>query len=234
MLDIKDLKVNYGSFRALNGINLHVEKGEIVALLGSNGAGKTTTVNAISGLRNVVGGDILFEGESILKLEPHEIVRKGIIQIPEGRRLFPYLTVHENLLVGSYLPEARKKRPEMLKECYDLFPKLYERREQQANSLSGGEQQMCAIARALMAQPKLLMFDEPSLGLAPIVVDTVFDIIEDIRKRGITVLLVEQNVQASLDIADRAYVIETGSDVISGTGDELSNNDLVRKAYLGL
>ena len=234
MLDIKDLKVNYGSFRALNGINLHVEKGEIVALLGSNGAGKTTTVNAISGLRNVVGGDILFEGESILKLEPHEIVRKGIIQIPEGRRLFPYLTVHENLLVGSYLPEARKKRPEMLKECYDLFPKLYERREQQANSLSGGEQQMCAIARALMAQPKLLMFDEPSLGLAPIVVDTVFDIIEDIRKRGITVLLVEQNVQASLDIADRAYVIETGSDVINGTGDELSNNDLVRKAYLGL
>lgn len=234
MLHIKDLQVNYGSFRALQGINLDVAKGEIVALLGSNGAGKTTTINAISGLRNVVGGDIILEGESILNLPAHERVKRGLIQVPEGRMLFPYMSIEENLMVGSYLPEARKLRAETMKKCYEIFPKLYERRKQFAGSLSGGEQQMCAIARALMQQPKLLMLDEPSLGLAPVIIDVIFDVILDIRKQGITVLLVEQNVQATLDICDRAYVIETGQDVITGTSAELENNDQIRQAYLGI
>ena len=234
MLHINDLQVNYGSFKALQGVNLHVEKGEIVALLGSNGAGKTTTINAISGLRNVVGGDILLEGKSILHVPAHERVKQGIIQVPEGRMLFPYMSVEENLMVGSYLPEARKLRAETMEKCYEIFPKLYERRKQFAGSLSGGEQQMCAIARALMQQPKLLMLDEPSLGLAPVIIDTIFNVILDIRTQGITVLLVEQNVQATLDICDRAYVIETGQDVITGTGVELQNNEKIRQAYLGI
>ena len=234
MLHIKDLEVNYGSFRALQGVNLHVKHGEIVALLGSNGAGKTTTINAVSGLRNVVGGDIILKGESILGLAPHDRVKHGIVQVPEGRMLFPYMSVEENLMVGSYLPEARKKRAETLKQCYEIFPKLYERKTQFAGSLSGGEQQMCAIARALMQQPKLLMLDEPSLGLAPVIIDTIFDVILDLRKRGLTILLVEQNVQATLDVCDRAYVIETGQDVVTGTGAELASSDLIRQAYLGI
>ena len=235
MLDIKGLKVNYEKFEALRGIDLHVDEGEIVALLGANGAGKTTTINAVSGLRTIAGGDIMLNGESLVSLPPHEIAKRGAIQVPEGSKLFPYMTVQENLIVGSTLPEQRKKRKENMDKCYELFPKLAQRRKQYAGSLSGGEQRMCAIARALMQQPRLLMFDEPSLGLAPVIVDDIFDIIVNINKKErITILLVEQNLQASLDVASRAYVIEVGSNVLDGPSEEIANNPEIKQAYLGI
>ena len=235
MLDIKNLHVNYGKFQALMGVDFHMNEGEIVALLGANGAGKTTTINAISGMRHVVQGDILFRGESIVRLPSYEIVKRGIIQVPEGRRLFPYMTVEENLIVGSTLEEPRRHRKENMEKCYELFPKLYERRRQFAGSLSGGEQQMCAIARAIMQCPKLLMLDEPSLGLAPVIVDDIFETIINLNKKEhMSILLVEQNLQASLEIADHAFVIETGHNVIHGTGEELIENEQIKKAYLGI
>ena len=234
MLSIDNIFVNYGSFRALQGISLDIKEGEIVALLGSNGAGKTTTINTISGLMKVKSGSIKFLGEDITNATVEDRVDKGIIQVPEGRKLFPFMTVEDNLVMGSHIPRARVNRKENLDKCYSLFPKLYERRLQQAGSLSGGEQQMCAMSRALMGEPRLLMLDEPSLGLAPVIVDTIFDILLDLHKNGMTILLVEQNVMASLEIADRGYVIESGANVLDGVSADLINNEEMKKAYMGI
>jgi len=235
MLKIDNIHVNYGSFQALNGVSLDVIDGEIIALLGSNGAGKTTTINTISGITDLRSGDIFYNGKSIKDIPAHERVTMGIVQVPEGRKLFPSLTVEENLIIGSYVPEAKKKREETLRNCYELFPRLAERKRQLAGSLSGGEQQMCAIARAMMSQPKILMLDEPSLGLAPVIVEMIFETIVKINKeQGITILLVEQNVLAALQIANRGYVIETGQNVLEGSGESLLNNEDLKKAYLGI
>lgn len=234
MLKIDNLHVNYGNFEALRGVSVEISDGEIVALLGGNGAGKTTTINSISGLTDMKQGSITFMGETIDSLPAYERVKKGIVQVPEGRKLFPFMTVMDNLLVGSYLPEARKKRKETLDTCFELFPKLYERRSQLAGSMSGGEQQMCAISRALMSSPKLLMLDEPSLGLAPVVVDRIFDVLVKINKLGMSLLIVEQNVLATLEIATRGYVIETGMNVLEGNSKDLVQNENLKKAYLGI
>ena len=234
MLTIDNIHVNYGSFQALDGVSLEVNKGEIVALLGSNGAGKTTTINTASGLLRPLAGKVVFEGQDLKGYKLHEISSLGLVQVPEGRKLFPDMTIHENLLVGSYAKVARPKRAENLDMCYEMFPKLKERSRQLAGSLSGGERQMVAIARALMQCPKLLMLDEPSLGLAPVVVEQVFEIIQNINKMGTTILLVEQNVQASLEIADRAYVIETGKNVMEGAAKDLLHNEDLKAAYLGM
>lgn len=234
MLTIDQIHVNYGSFQALDGVSLQVNEGEIVALLGSNGAGKTTTINTASGLLKPLAGSVTFLGEDLSKYKLHEISSLGLVQVPEGRKLFPSMSVHENLLVGSAAKVTRAKRQENLDMCYEMFPKLKERQKQMAGSLSGGERQMVAIARALMQCPKLLMLDEPSLGLAPVVVEQVFEIIQRINGMGTTILLVEQNVQASLEIADRAYVIETGKNVMEGTAQELLANDELKAAYLGM
>ena len=234
MLTIDKIHVNYGSFQALDGISLQVNEGEIVALLGSNGAGKTTTINTASGVLRPLAGKIEFLGEDLSKYKLYEISSLGLVQVPEGRKLFPAMTVHENLLVGSYAKVTRAKRQENLDMCYEMFPKLKERMKQTAGSLSGGERQMVAIARALMQCPKLLMLDEPSLGLAPVIVQQVFEIIKNINKMGTTILLVEQNVQSSLEIADRAYVIENGKNVMEGPARELLANDQLRAAYLGM
>ena len=234
MLTIDKIHVNYGSFQALDGVSLQVNEGEIVALLGSNGAGKTTTINTASGLLKPLAGSVFFKGEDLSQYKLHEISSLGLVQVPEGRKLFPNMSVHENLLVGSFAKVTRPKRQENLDMCYELFPKLKERTKQMAGSLSGGERQMVAIARALMQCPQLLMLDEPSLGLAPVIVEQVFEIIQRINKMGTTILLVEQNVQASLEIADRAYVIETGKNVMEGPAKELLANDDLKAAYLGM
>ncbi len=234
MLTIDKIHVNYGSFQALDGVSLQVNEGEIVALLGSNGAGKTTTINTASGLLHPLAGKVIFNGEDLAKYKLHEISSLGLVQVPEGRKLFPNMTIHENLLIGSYAKVTRAKRNENLEMCYEMFPKLKERSKQLAGSLSGGERQMVAIARALMQCPKLLMLDEPSLGLAPVVVQQVFEIIQNINKMGTTILLVEQNVQASLEIADRAYVIETGKNVMEGPANQLLADENLKAAYLGM
>ena len=234
LLKVDNIVVSYGEFQALHGVSLEVEEGTITALLGSNGAGKTTTIKTISGQLIPKSGSLSFNGEDITHMPIYERVAKGIVQVPEGRKLFPYMSVEENLLCGSYLPKARKLRAENLERCYEILPKLKERRKQLAGSLSGGEQQMCAIARGIMATPKLLVMDEPSLGLAPIIVESIFDTINKLKAEGITILLVEQNVASSLTIADKAYVIETGENVLNGTGEELKNNEDLQKAYLGI
>lgn len=234
MLRIEDIHVSYGSFQALDGVSLEVHEGEIVALLGSNGAGKTTTINTASGLLKPLSGRITFCGEDLSQYKLHQISALGLVQVPEGRKLFPDMTVHDNLLVGSYEKKARMKREENLERCYDMFPKLRERSRQMAGSLSGGERQMVAIARSLMQCPKLLMLDEPSLGLAPIVVEQVFESIVRINETGTTILLVEQNVHSSLEVADRAYVIETGRNVMDGSASKLLNNEELKRAYLGI
>lgn len=234
MLKINNVHVNYGEFEALRGINLEINEGEIVTLLGSNGAGKSTTINTISGLNPVMSGSIEFNGNNIANMDPSKIVELGLVQVPEGRKLFPSMSVYDNLLIGSYLKSTHSKRNETLEKCFELFPILKERRNQLAGSLSGGEQQMCAISRALMSQPKLLMLDEPSLGLAPIIVDRIFNVIKTINKSGTTILLVEQNALASLEIADRGYVIETGSNVFSGPGKDLINDSRLKESYLGI
>ena len=234
MLSIEDIHVNYGEFQALMGISLEINQGEIVTLLGSNGAGKSTTINTVSGMTDLRSGKIVFEGKDISGLPVNERVELGIIQVPEGRKLFPFMTVMDNLLIGSYSMRARKRREESLERCFTLFPKLHERRHQLGGLMSGGEQQMCAIARAIMSCPSLLMFDEPSLGLAPVVVDSVFKSIVDLNKMGITILLVEQNVLRSLEIASRGYVIETGMNVLSGDSDKLLNNENIKQSYLGI
>lgn len=234
MLQLNDLHVNYGSFEALNGINLQVKEGQIIVLLGSNGAGKTTTINTVSGLLTPKRGRIYFMGQDITNMPAYKRTALGLIQVPEGRKLFPNMSVYENLLVGSYLKGPRAARKESLEFCYELFPKMYERRNQLAGSLSGGERQMCAMCRALMQKPKLLMLDEPSLGLAPVVVQSVFESIVQINKMGMSILLVEQNVHSSLAIADYGFVIETGQNTISGTAAELRGNEELQRSYLGI
>lgn len=234
MLKIDSIVVNYGHFEVLRNLSLEVQKGEIVALLGSNGAGKTTTINTISGMTPLTSGDIYFKGESIKNIMAHERVNKGIVVCPEGRKLFPFMTVYDNLLIGSYNKHSKANREENLEKCFQLFPKMKERRNQLAGSLSGGEQQMCAISRALMADPEILMLDEPSLGLAPIIVEKILETMVEINKTGLTILLVEQNVVASLEIASRGYVIENGVNSLSGDAQELLNNEEMKKAYLGI
>ncbi|HDM92887.1 MAG TPA: ABC transporter ATP-binding protein [Candidatus Korarchaeota archaeon] len=232
MLSVENLEAGYGDVQVLWGVSLRVEKGEIVALLGSNGAGKTTTLKTISGLLKPKSGKIAFDGVEITGKPPHEVVRLGISLVPEGRRLFPKMTVYENLRMGAYLVSGDVS--DRLETVYSLFPILKERRNQLAGTLSGGEQQMLAIARGLMSSPRLLMLDEPSLGLAPKIVQEVLRAVNQIRDEGVTVLLVEQNVQQALSIADRGYVIETGRIVLEGTGRELLENEHVKTAYLGL
>lgn len=236
MLKVDKIIVNYGEFEALHGISLEVQEGEIVALLGGNGAGKTTTINTISGAQGLTqrSGTVSYKGKDITNLAPYERVKEGIVQVPEGRKLFPNMSVYENLLVGSYLPQNRGARKENFEKCFELFPKLHERRNQLAGSLSGGEQQMCAIARAMMSCPKFLMMDEPSLGLAPIIVDQIFEKIVQINKTGMTILLVEQNVAYSLEVANRAYVIEIGKNVMDNDCSELAKDPDLKKAYLGI
>ncbi|MER3399167.1 MAG: ABC transporter ATP-binding protein [Chloroflexota bacterium] len=234
MLEVRELVAGYGEVRVLRGISLWVGAGEVVALVGSNGAGKTTTLRTISGLIRPVAGEVIFNGRRIDGLKPHEVVRLGVVQVPEGRKLFPTLTVLENLELGAYIPEAKRYRAQSLELVFEFFPVLAERRNQAAGTLSGGQQQMLAIARALMARPKLLMLDEPSLGLAPNVVTEIFRKVSQIREAGTTVLLVEQNVRRALKVADRGYVLENGRIVLEGSGAELLTNDHVRRAYLGI
>lgn len=233
MLEVKDLHVHYGVIEALKGVSLQVEQGKIVSLIGANGAGKTTMLHAISGIVKKSGGSIAFLGNDITKAKPKNIVEQGLIQVPEGRRIFTGLTVYENLMMGAFLRKDKEGIQKDLQRCYELFPILSERTNQDAATLSGGEQQMLAMARALMAQPKLLLLDEPSMGLAPILVKEIFSIIEEINKNGTTILLIEQNAKMALSIADKAYVLETGNIVLEGSGKELLNSANVQKAYLG-
>ncbi len=233
MLEVKDLQVYYGVICALKGISFEVNKGEIVSLIGANGAGKTTMMQSIVGLIPKRSGTVLFEGQDISKTPSHKIVRLGMTQVPEGRRIFQELTVYENLLMGAYTNKNQQSFKEDLERIYEQFPRLAERKNQIAGTLSGGEQQMLAMGRAIMCHPSLLMLDEPSMGLSPLLVDQVFDIIKDINKSGTTVLLVEQNAGKSLAISDRAYVMENGKIVLTGTGAELASSEKVKKAYLG-
>ena len=232
-LEIRDLHVSYGGIRALKGIDLTVEEGQIVTLIGANGAGKSTTLRAISGLQKPQSGSILYGGEELVGLPAKEIVRRGIIHVPEGRRVFPDMTVAENLKIGAFLRKDKDGIASDMDYVYSLFPRLKERSWQPAGTLSGGEQQMLAVGRALMSRPKVLMMDEPSLGLAPLVVQGIFDIIREINRQGVTILLIEQNANAALRIADYGYVLETGVIALTGTGEELLRNESVREAYLG-
>ncbi len=233
MLEIKDLNVHFGVIHALKGISLTVNDGEIVTLIGANGAGKTTTLRTVSGLKKPTSGSILLDGKDITHTSPQDRVKMGMSQVPEGRRVFPAMTVLENLELGAYLRKDRAGIAQDLKMVYERFPRLADRKRQAAGTLSGGEQQMLAMGRALMSRPKILFLDEPSMGLAPLLVQEIFDIIQDINKSGTTILLVEQNASMALQIANRAYVMETGSIVLSGTGEELSHSDDIKKAYLG-
>jgi branched-chain amino acid transport system ATP-binding protein len=233
VLELHDVHTYYGSIHALKGISLEVRKGEIVTLLGANGAGKTTTLRSINGLNRPRRGSIRFEGREITEVPAHEIVRRGIAQSPEGRRLFPRMTVTENLEMGAFQRKDRSGIKEDMARVFELFPRLEERRNQKAGTMSGGEQQMCAIGRALMARPKLLLLDEPSLGLAPIFVERIFEIVKTINEQGTPILLVEQNALMALDAAHRGYVMETGRIVLSDTAAALKTNEQVRKTYLG-
>ena len=233
MLKIENLHVSYGGIRALRGISLEVPDGKIVTLIGANGAGKSTTLRTISGLVKADSGSIIYDGEELLGMPIYRILEKGIAQVPEGRRVFTNLTVRENLKIGAYLRNDKEQIEKDLEWVYELFPRLKERDWQLAGTLSGGEQQMLAVARALMSKPKLIMMDEPSLGLAPLVVKGIFDIIREINAQGVTVLLIEQNANMALKIADYAYVLETGRIGLTGTGRELLVNEDVKKAYLG-
>lgn len=233
MLKVVNLKVNYGMIEAVKGIDFEVNDGEIVALIGANGAGKTTTMHTISGLIKPSGGQILLNDKDISKIPSHKIVGLGVVQCPEGRKVFAQQTIEENLDLGAYLRKDKENIAKDLEKVFKLFPRLEERRKQLAGTLSGGEQQMLAMGRALMANPKIMLLDEPSMGLSPLLVKEIFDIIKDINKQGVTILLVEQNAKMALGIADHAYVIETGKIVMSGTGEELLNSDRVKKAYLG-
>lgn len=234
MLEVRDVDVFYGDAQALSGISLSVAQGEVVTLVGSNGAGKTTTLRAISGLRPVARGEVRFEDTVLTRLPAHRRAELGIALVPEGRELWPQLSVLENLELGAYSRAARQRRRESLERVFDLFPRLAERTGQVAGSMSGGEQQMVAIARALMTRPRLLMFDEPSLGLAPVVVSQVFQTIRRLHADGLTILLVEQNLRKALEVADRGYVVETGSIAMAGTAGELLDSPRVRAAYLGI
>ncbi|MDI9471441.1 MAG: ABC transporter ATP-binding protein [Tissierellia bacterium] len=233
MLEIRELEVYYGVIRALKKISLHVEKGEIVTLIGANGAGKTTALRTISGLLRPTSGSILLNGDDITQASPRERVRKGMSHVPEGRRMFPDMSVLENLELGAFLRRDKEAIEEDLMRVYERFPVLYERRKQMAGTLSGGEQQMLAIGRALMSRPEVLLLDEPSMGLAPLLVQEIFNMIRTINESGTTVLLVEQNANMALQIASRAYVLETGSIVLSGEAKELMESEEIKKAYLG-
>jgi branched-chain amino acid transport system ATP-binding protein len=233
MLEVLDMHVHFGVIHALKGISFTVNDGEIVPLIGANGAGKTTTLRAISGLTKITSGSVIHDGVDITNLSAQERVKRGIIQVPEGRRVFPTMTVLENLELGAYLRRDRAGINDDLKMVYERFPILFDRKKQMAGTLSGGEQQMLAMGRALMSRPKILFLDEPSMGLAPLLVQEIFRIIKDINKTGTTIFLVEQNAAMALQIADKAYVMETGTIVLSGTGKELMQSDDIRKAYLG-
>ena len=233
MLEIKDLRVNYGGIEALKGISFEVNEGEIVTLIGANGAGKSTTLKTISGLVPMAGGSIVYNGEAISGFDSQKIVQRGISLVPEGRRVFPNLTVLENLKVGAYLRTDKEGIDADVEYIFQLFPRLKERYWQMAGTLSGGEQQMLAVGRGLMARPKVMMMDEPSLGLAPLIVRDIFYIIQRINADGVTVLLIEQNANAALKIANRGYVLQTGHMTLTGTGQELLNDESVREAYLG-
>ena len=234
MLEVKNLNAGYGGFQALFGISMNVKAGEAVAVIGSNGAGKTTLLRVLSGLLPATGGDMTMNGTSLRTTPAHKIIETGIAHVPESRRLFPKLTVEDNLRMGAYIPSARAKIGERLEYVYSLFPRMKERRTQMAGTMSGGEQQMCAIGRALMSSPKLVLLDEPSMGLAPVIVQQVFELVRRIRAEGYTVLIVEQNVQQVLKVADRAYLLEVGRIQREGTAAELLASDDIRKAYLGL
>ena len=233
MLEVKDLEVYYGMIQAIKGISFQVEEGEIIALIGANGAGKTTTLHTVTGLLPAKKGSVLFEGKDITKVPGHKIVSMGMAHVPEGRRIFAQLSVLQNLRMGAYTRKDREEIEETLKMVYRRFPRLEERSNQIAGTLSGGEQQMLAMGRALMSHPKIILMDEPSMGLSPIFVNEIFDIIKEVSKGGTTVLLVEQNAKKALSIADRAYVLETGRIVLEGAADVLMNDDSVKKAYLG-
>ena len=234
MLQVSKLSADYGSFRALFEVSLDVKAGETVAVIGPNGAGKSTLMRVISGMLPKQGGELVFEGKALGSLKAHDIVASGIAHVPENRRLFPRLSVEENLRMGAFLPAARQHFDERRAWVFELFPRLRERRDQLAGTLSGGEQQMCAIARALMSKPRLLLLDEPSAGLAPLVVQQVFDLVRRIAGEGFTVLIVEQNVQQVLDLVDRAYLLEAGRIALAGTADEVKRSDVVRRSYMGL
>ena len=234
MLEMRGVDVGYGDVQVLWDVSFEVKKGEIVALIGANGAGKTTALATISSLLKPRKGGVFFEGNPIHTRAPHDLVSLGIAHVPEARRLFPDMTVRENLLLGALTKDAKKTRPEMLEKVFTIFPRLKERQKQAAGTMSGGEQQMCAIGRGLMSKPRLLMLDEPSLGLSPILVSDIFKVIQDVHDAGVTVLLVEQNVFKSLQVADRAYVLANGRIVLSGTGAALLADDNVKQAYLGL
>ena len=233
LLEVKDLVVNYGVIQALKGISFDVNEGEIIALIGANGAGKTTTLQTISGMLSPKSGEVLLEGTDITKIPGHKIVSMGMAHVPEGRRVFAQLTVLENLKMGAYTRSNKKEIADTLEMIYERFPRLKERSKQLAGTLSGGEQQMLAMGRALMSQPRIILMDEPSMGLSPIFVEEIFNIIQTISKSGTTVLLVEQNAKKALEIADRAYVLETGNIVLSGEASSLMNDDSIKKAYLG-
>ena len=233
MLEVKDLHVHYGMIEAIKGIDFEVNKGEVIALIGANGAGKTTTLHTITGLIAPSKGEVLYEGKDISKMPGHKIVSLGMAHVPEGRRVFANLSVYENLLMGAYTRKDKEEIQNTLRMVYDRFPRLEERKNQMAGTLSGGEQQMLAMGRALMSHPSIILMDEPSMGLSPIFVNEIFDIIQKVSKSGTTVLLVEQNAKKALSIADRAYVLETGKIVLSGDAKELMNDDSIKKAYLG-
>jgi branched-chain amino acid transport system ATP-binding protein len=234
VLELRSVDAGYGSFQALFGVSLVVRAGEAVGVIGPNGAGKTTLMRAISGLIRPGGGAITMEGKDVLATPPHRIVSLGIAHVPENRRLFPRLSVEDNLKMGAFMPEARKRHDERLDFVFGLFPRLKERRHQLAGTMSGGEQQMCAIGRALMSDPKLLLLDEPSAGLAPVVVQQVFELVRRIRESGLTVLIVEQNVQQVLHVVDRAYLLEAGTIRASGAAAEMLASDTIKQAYLGV
>ncbi len=234
MLTVKDINVFYGDVQALWGVSFEVQEKEIVTLIGANGAGKSTSLRAISGLVPPRSGSITFEGQAIAGLQPHELVTRGIALIPEARQLWPGMTVLENLELGAYTTQARKQKDQTLRRVYELFPRLHERQHQKAGTLSGGEQQMCAIGRGLMSLPRLIMLDEPSLGLAPMLVKEVFNVVREVNSRGVTVLLVEQNVHHALEVAHRAYVLETGRITLSGPSAELLGDPHIQERFLGV
>lgn len=233
-LKINNINVAYGDIQVLFDVSLHIEKGEVVSIIGANGAGKTTTLKTISGLLHPSKGSIIFNDETIDNLSPEKIVEKGIIHVPEGRKLFPFMSVEENLEMGSYNSRAYDKRFETMEEIFELFPRLKERRKQMAGTLSGGERQMVAVGRGLMAKPDILMFDEPSLGLAPVIIKNIMNIVKKIADSGTTIILVEQNIHVSLSISNRAYVLEQGYVVNSGDAKQLLNDPSVKKAFLGI
>ena len=233
LMQVNDLHTHYGNIKALRGVSFHVEEGEILSFIGANGAGKSTLMNTLAGVLKPVKGQIIFNGEDITKLDPRGRVQKGIVLCPEGRQIFPKFTVEENLLMGAYTVNDKALVRQKYDRVFELFPQIKDRQKQLAGTLSGGEQQMLAIGRATMANPKLLMLDEPSLGLSPILVEQIFALIEEIHRDGTTILLVEQNAMAALEISNRAYVLETGEITLTGTGKELLENEMVVKSYLG-